>query len=109
MIPWSCGALAIGAANKVHPQQSGLEQCLADLNSPVGDETFDPGGLMVEIRVAVAFDVHNEVRVRSGLWHCNCRKPLGPYQLNSAHLERCPSCGVVRHSDPTVAANAKVS
>jgi hypothetical protein len=26
------------------PQQSGLEQCLADLNSSVGDETFDPGG-----------------------------------------------------------------
>jgi hypothetical protein len=85
-----------------------LEQCLADLNSSVGDESFDPEGLMVEIRVAVPFDAHNEVRVRSGLWHCNCRKPLGPYQLNSAHLMRCPSCGVARHSDPTVAANAKL-
>jgi hypothetical protein len=64
---------------------------------------------MVEIRVAVPFDgARNEVRVRSGLWHCNCRKPLGPYQLNPARLERCPSCGVARHSDPTVAANAKL-
>jgi hypothetical protein len=65
---------------------------------------------MVEIRVAVPFDgARNEVRVRSALWHCNCRKPLGPYQLNSAHLKRCAICGVARHSDPTVAANAKVS
>jgi hypothetical protein len=65
---------------------------------------------MVEIRVAVPIDgARNEVRIRSGLWYCNCRKPLGPYRLNSAHLERCPSCGVARHSDPTVAANAKLS
>jgi hypothetical protein len=26
-------------------------------------------------------------------WHCNCRKQLGPYQLNHAHLKRCPVCG----------------
>ena len=43
------------------------------------------------------------MREKPGLWHCNCRTPLGPYQLNSAHLKRCPVCGVARHSDPTVA------
>jgi hypothetical protein len=36
-----------------------------------------------------------------GAWHCNCRKPLGPYQLNHPHLRRCPVCGVARHHDPT--------
>jgi hypothetical protein len=49
------------------------------------------------------------MRERPGLWHCNCRKPLGPYQLNSAHLKRFPVCGVARHSDPTVAANVKLA
>lgn len=46
---------------------------------------------------------------KPGLWFCNCRKPLGPYQLNSGHLVRCPVCGVERHSDPTVGANAKLA
>lgn len=35
-------------------------------------------------------------------WHCNCRKALGPYKLNDPALERCPVCGVARHSDPTL-------
>jgi hypothetical protein len=49
------------------------------------------------------------IREKPGLWHCNCRKLLGPYQLNSAHLKRCPVCGVARHRDPTVAANVRLA
>jgi hypothetical protein len=74
---------------------------------------------MVEIRVAVAdaAGAHGLLRRLAapfdrsspGLWHCNCRTPLGPYQLNSAQLTRCPVCGVARHSDPTVAANVKLA
>jgi hypothetical protein len=48
------------------------------------------------------------MKERPGPWHCNCRKPLGPYKLNSAHLNRCPVCGVARHRDPTVAANLRL-
>lgn len=48
------------------------------------------------------------MREKPGLWHCNCRKRLGPYKLNSAHLTRCSICGVARHSDPTVPRNAKL-
>jgi hypothetical protein len=50
-----------------------------------------------------------QMREKAGLWYCNCRKPLGPYQLNSAHLKRCPVCGVARHRDPTVAANVRLA
>ncbi len=49
------------------------------------------------------------MREKPGPWHCNCRKPLGPYQLNSAHLMRCGVCGVARHSDPTVSATVKLA
>jgi hypothetical protein len=42
-------------------------------------------------------------------WHCNCRKLLGPYRLNLAHLMRCAVCGVAPHSDPTVTKNAKLA
>jgi hypothetical protein len=42
-------------------------------------------------------------------WYCNCRKPLGPYQLNHAETKRCQVCGVARHSDPTVRANWKLA
>jgi hypothetical protein len=49
------------------------------------------------------------MREKPGLWHCNCRKPLGRYQLNAAHLKRCSVCGVARHSDPTVATDLKLA
>jgi hypothetical protein len=42
-------------------------------------------------------------------WHCNCRKSLGPYQLNLAELMRCAACGVARHDDPTVTKNGKLA
>jgi len=32
-------------------------------------------------------------------WQCECRKPRGRYQLNLAHLKRCPVCGVERHRE----------
>jgi hypothetical protein len=32
-------------------------------------------------------------------WQCECRKPQGRYQLNLAHLMRCPVCGVERHGE----------
>ena len=49
------------------------------------------------------------MREKPGLWHCNCRTPLGPYQLNSALLMHCLVCGVARHNDPTVAANVTLA
>ena len=42
-------------------------------------------------------------------WHCNCRKLLGPYQLNPAELRRCTVCGVARHTDPTVTKSMKLA
>jgi hypothetical protein len=41
------------------------------------------------------------MKAKPAAWHCNCRRPLGPYKLNQAQLTRCPACGVARHSDPT--------
>jgi hypothetical protein len=49
------------------------------------------------------------MRAKPAAWHCNCRQPLGPYKLNRQELTRCPTCGVARHSDPTVRANTKVA
>ena len=54
----------------VHPQQSGLEQYLADHRAPVGDEASTLEDLMVEIRVAVAdaAGAHGLLRRLTGLF-----------------------------------------
>jgi hypothetical protein len=49
------------------------------------------------------------MKANPAAWHCNCRQPLGPYNLNHAQLARCPACDVARHSDPTARANAKLA
>jgi len=36
------------------------------------------------------------IKERATAWHCNCRKLLGPYQLNFAELTRGAVCGVAR-------------